>query len=61
MGAPLDETKKARLAEALGWLEAILKGRVYAAAEHFTVADLSLCVSVSQIDAFGFDLGPYPR
>lgn len=47
--------------EALGWLEAILKGRVWAAADDFTLADLCLCVTVSQIEAFGFDLQAYPR
>lgn len=61
MGAPLDESKKARLEEALGWFEAILKGRTWAAADHFTIADLTLCVTVSQIEAFGFDLLPYPK
>lgn len=57
----MDESKKARLEEALGWLEAILKGRIWTAAENFTLADLSLCVTVSQIEAFGFDLQAYPR
>lgn len=61
IGAHLDETKKARLEEALGWLEAMLKGRVWTAAENFTVADLALCVTVSQIEAFGFDLQAYPK
>lgn len=61
MGAPLDETKKARLAEALGWLDDILKGRTWLADENFTVADLSIAVTVSQIEAYEFDLGPYPR
>ncbi|XP_055712977.1 glutathione S-transferase D7 [Phlebotomus papatasi] len=60
-GAHLDETKKARLAEALGWLEDILKGRTWVATENFTIADLILCVTISQIEAFGFELGPYPK
>lgn len=57
----MDQSKKAKLAEALLWLDGILKGRTWAAADNFTLADLSLCVTYSQIDAFGFDLGPYPR
>lgn len=61
MGAPLDETKKARLAEALGWLDDILKGRTWLADENFTVADLSIAVTVSQIEAYEFDLGPFAR
>jgi hypothetical protein len=40
-------------------LEALLKGRTYAAADNFTVADICLCVTVSQIEAFGFELVPY--
>lgn len=60
-GAPLDDDKKARLDEALGYFEAMLKGRTWAAVNHFTIADLSLTISVSQIEAYGFDLTPYSR
>lgn len=42
-------------------MEAILKGRTWTAADNFTLADLSLCVTVSQIESFGFDLKPYPK
>ncbi|XP_055381233.1 glutathione S-transferase D7 [Condylostylus longicornis] len=61
MGAPLDETKKAKLAEALYWLDTILKGRTFLATDNFTIADLSLTVTVSQIEVLGFQMGPYPR
>uniref|UniRef100_A0A1A9ZZ13 Glutathione S-transferase D7 n=1 Tax=Glossina pallidipes TaxID=7398 RepID=A0A1A9ZZ13_GLOPL len=61
MGAPFDESKKAKLSEALGWFDAILKGHNYAAADQFTIADITLLVTLSQIDAFGFDLLPYTR
>lgn len=60
-GAPLDEMKKANLEEALGFFETMLKGRTWAAVNHFTIADLSLTITVSQIEAFGFDLTPYTR
>lgn len=59
IGAPLDEGKRARLSEAVGWLNVILEGREYAAAGHFTIADLTLMVTISQLDAFGFELNPY--
>ncbi|KAM7363370.1 glutathione S transferase D11 isoform 1-T1 [Cochliomyia hominivorax] len=61
MGAPLDETKKARLHEALGWFDIILKGRKFTAADHFTIADLTLMVTISQIEAFEFDISSYAR
>ncbi|KAH8414514.1 hypothetical protein KR215_007877 [Drosophila sulfurigaster] len=59
IGAPLDEGKRARLTEAVGWLNAILEGREFAAADHFTIADLTLLVTVSQLEAFGLELKPY--
>lgn len=59
IGAPLDEVKRARLTEAVGWLNAILEGREYAAADHFTIADLTLLVTVSQLEAFDFELRPF--
>ncbi|KFB53543.1 AGAP004163-PB-like protein [Anopheles sinensis] len=61
LGAHLDQTKKAKLAEALGWFEAMLKQFHWSAANHFTIADVALCVTVSQIEAFQFDLLPYPK
>jgi glutathione S-transferase len=61
LGAPLDEAKKARLAEALGFFEAMLKNKKFSTGDDFTVADIALCVTVSQIDAFDFDLFPYPK
>lgn len=61
MGAPLDEAKKARLNEALGWFDAMLKGRTWCAGDSLTVADITLLVTVSQIEAMDFDLKPYAR
>ncbi|XP_017845784.1 glutathione S-transferase D7 [Drosophila busckii] len=59
IGAPLDEGKRAKLSEAVGWLNVILEGRQFAAAEHFTIADLTLLVTISQLEAFDFELKPY--
>lgn len=62
LGAHLDEAKKARLCEALHFFEAMLhKERKFATSDDFTVADLTLCVTVSQIEAFNFDMLPYPK
>ncbi|XP_050323470.1 glutathione S-transferase D7 isoform X1 [Bactrocera neohumeralis] len=59
--APLDESKKARLAEAFDWFNSTLKGQEFAAADHFTIADLTLLVTVSQCEAFGFAVDSYNR
>lgn len=61
LGAHLDESKKARLAEALGFFESMLKNKKFATGDDFTLADLSLCVTISQIEAFDFSLLPYPK
>lgn len=47
--------------EALGFFEAMLKGRTWAAVNNFTLADLSLTVTVAQIESLRFDLEPYTR
>lgn len=60
-GAPLVEAKRQQLADALAVFDAVLRGRSWSAADHFTVADLTLTVTVSQLEGFGFDLGPYKR
>lgn len=58
---PLDETKLSKLTEAVGFFDAILKGHNWAAADNFTVADLALIVTISQLEAFGFDFDPVKR
>ena len=61
-GALLDEPKKAKLAEGLQFFEAMLsKDKKFCTSDEFTVADLSLCITVSQIEAFDFDLYPYQK
>lgn len=61
LGAPLDETKKARLAEALGFFESMLKNKKFSTGDDFTLADLSLCVTISQVETFAFNLHPFPK
>lgn len=60
-GVPLDEKKKKRLDDSLECFEGMLKGRTWAAVNHFTIADLSLAVTVSQIEAFDHDLSSFTR
>lgn len=63
MGAPLDETKKAKLDEAVGWFNSILKRihvkKPFVTGSNFTIADIALLVTVSQLEAFGYDLSHY--
>lgn len=47
--------------EALGYFEAMLKGRTWAAVNNFTIADLTLTVTVAQLEMLEFDLEPYTR
>lgn len=61
LGTPLDPLKRSLLVEAMNWYEGMLRRHMYAACEHFTIADLSLVVTISQIEAFDFDMVPYPR
>lgn len=61
LGAPLDQTKKARLSEALKFFETMLKNKKFSTGDEFTIADIAICVTISQIKAFGFDLYQYPK
>jgi glutathione S-transferase len=61
LGAPLDEARKARLVEGLGFFESMLRNKKFSTGDDFTIADLSLCVTVSQIETFDFDLYPFPK
>lgn len=52
IGAPLDEKKYQKLQEALGWLNSLLEKKKWIACNHFTIADLSICVTIGQMEAF---------
>lgn len=57
----IDEQKVAKLHEALGFFEIMLKGRTWAAVNNFTIADLTLTVTVAQLEMLEFNLEPYTR
>lgn len=59
IGAPLDEKKYQKLQEALEWLNTLLDGKKWVACKHFTVADLALCVTVGQIEAFDIHINSF--
>ena len=60
-GEGINETTVQKLNDALGIFEEMLKGRTWAAVNNFTLADLSLTMSIAQLEMFDFDLEPYTR
>ncbi|XP_077286218.1 glutathione S-transferase 1-like [Arctopsyche grandis] len=58
---PLNPEKLKALEKTVGILNTILDGRTFSAGDHLTIADISLAVSVSNLEAFEFDLAPYPN
>lgn len=58
-GASYDPAKKAKIEEALKFLDIFLEGQEYAAGNELTLADLSLVATVSTLDVVEFDLTPY--
>lgn len=60
-GTPPDDTKLPPLKDALGFLDQMLMEKTWVAADQFTVADVVLTVTVSQLEGFGMDLKPYGK
>ncbi|XP_023933959.2 glutathione S-transferase 1 isoform X2 [Bicyclus anynana] len=48
-----------KLNEALGWLNSMLEGRVFVAGDTLTIADISIVVVFSNLEAFGFDFSAH--
>lgn len=60
-GVPkLSEADLKRLDEALGFLEIYVKDG-FVAGKKFTIADVTVAITVSVIEAFGHDLAPFPK
>lgn len=49
-GEPYNEDNAAKLDEALGWLNTFLEGRAFVAGDNLTVADITIVVTISNID-----------
>ncbi|XP_011644643.1 glutathione S-transferase 1-1-like [Pogonomyrmex barbatus] len=56
-----DPAEYEKLKEAFQILNGFLEGQEYVAGNNLTIADLTLVVSVTTAEAFGFDLGEYPN
>ncbi|CAK1579464.1 unnamed protein product [Parnassius mnemosyne] len=58
-GEAYDETKAKMLDEALGWLNSMLEGRAFVAGDKLTIADITIIVTISNLDALGYDFSAH--
>lgn len=58
-GEAYDQEKADKFDEALGWLNTFLDGRPFVAGENMTVADITIVVTITNIDAFGYDFSAH--
>ncbi|CAG9122671.1 unnamed protein product [Plutella xylostella] len=58
-GEPFSDEMDAKLKEALGWFNTMLEGRAFSAGDNLTVADISIVVVFSNLEAFGYDFSAY--
>ncbi|XP_075976241.1 glutathione S-transferase 1-like isoform X2 [Anticarsia gemmatalis] len=58
-GEEYNEENAEKLNEALGWLNTFLDGRAFVAGENLTIADISIIVTMTNLDAFGYDFSEH--
>ncbi|XP_063370310.1 glutathione S-transferase D7-like isoform X1 [Cydia amplana] len=58
-GDEYNEESAAKLDEALGWLNSMLEGRAFVAGDNMTIADITIVVTLSNLDAFGYDFSAH--
>ncbi|XP_049871075.1 glutathione S-transferase D7-like isoform X3 [Pectinophora gossypiella] len=58
-GEEFDEEKAEKLNEALGWFNNMLDGKAFVAGDNMTIADISIIVIITNLDAFGFDMSAH--
>lgn len=54
-GEAYNEEKAKKFDEALGWLNIFLDGHAFVAGDNLTIADISIVVTITNIDAFRYD------
>ncbi|XP_045767859.1 glutathione S-transferase 1-1-like isoform X2 [Maniola jurtina] len=54
-GGEYNDEAAEKLNEALDWMNSLLEGRVFLAGDNLTIADISIVVIFSNLEAFGFD------
>ncbi|XP_048000279.1 glutathione S-transferase 1-like [Leguminivora glycinivorella] len=58
-GEEYNEENAAKLDEALGWLNSFLDGRAFVAGDNMTIADITMVVTLTNMDAFGYDFSAH--
>ncbi|XP_068622115.1 glutathione S-transferase D7-like [Battus philenor] len=54
-GQEYSEENAAKLNEVLGWLNSMLEGRAFVAGDNLSIADITIAVTLTNLEAFGFD------
>nr|QGZ00470.1 glutathione S-transferase delta1 [Glyphodes pyloalis] len=58
-GGPMDEEKAGKLNEAISWLNTMLEGKAFVAGDNMTLADISIVVTFTCLEAFEYDFSQY--
>nr|QIC35737.1 glutathione S-transferase delta 1 [Ostrinia furnacalis] len=58
-GVPMDEEKASKLNEAIDWLNTMLDGKAFVAGDNLTLADISMIVTFTNLEAFEYDFSKY--
>lgn len=58
-GEEYNEDNAAKLDEALGWLNVMLEGKVFVAGDNMTIADITIVVTLTNLDAFNYDFSAH--
>nr|AFD34184.1 glutathione S-transferase [Argyresthia conjugella] len=58
-GQEKDEEKQKKLDEAIGWFNSMLEGRTFSAGDNLTIADITIIVTFSTLEALEYDFSEY--
>nr|QLI62209.1 glutathione S-transferase 13 [Streltzoviella insularis] len=58
-GEEYDDEKADKLNEALDWLNTMLEGKTFVAGDNLTIADISIVVTFTNLEALDYDLNAY--
>ncbi|XP_053605296.1 glutathione S-transferase 1 isoform X2 [Plodia interpunctella] len=58
-GEEMSQEAVDKLNEALGWLNTIMEGKTFVAGDNLTIADISIVITFTNLDAFDYDFSEY--